>query len=341
MNIAQNRTEQLTIPNITNESHQGGKSVEHLKSLRIRRRFSPENDVTLYLGDCRHLLKKISRSGVKAKLVLTSPPYNIGKAYERHNMRSTAQYVEDQREIIGLCTAVLKKNGSLCWQVGNHVADGYIEPLDILLYQAFIDAGFVLRNRVIWHFEHGLNRQRSLSGRYETLLWFTRKRSDYTFNIDPIRVPQKYPAKKAYRGPRKGEYLSNPKGKNPGDVWIFPNVKQNHPEKISEHPCQFPFELVERVMLALTDPNDLVIDPFMGVGTTAVGAAFFGRRFAGAETISKYLEQADARLTALKRGQLRVRRMNTPVYEPRGRISIPPWEQFPLSLLEPRSPRSQ
>jgi adenine-specific DNA-methyltransferase len=139
-------------------------------------------------------------------------------------------------------------------------------------------------------------------------------------------VEQKYPAKKAYRGPRKGEYLSNPEGKNPGDVWIFPNVKQNHPEKTADHPCQFPFELVERIVLALTDPGDLVVDPFMGVGTTALGAAFFGRRFAGAEIYRKYVKRAELGLAALKRGELRVRRMNTPIYEPRGKLTIPPWK---------------
>jgi len=320
-------------PVVVHEAYKDRVNLEKLRALRVRRRYSPENDVTLYPGDCRVLLKKLQLVGAKAKLVLTSPPYNIGKVYERHSRTSVAQYVKDQSEIIQHCADILDKNGSICWQVGNHVVDGYIQPLDILLYQSFIDAGFVLRNRVIWHSEHGKNRVHSLSGRYETLLWFTRKGADYTFNLDPIRVPQKYPGKKAYRGPRKGEYLSNPKGKNPGDVWIFPNVKQNHPEKTSEHPCQFPFELVERVVLALTNPKDLVIDPFMGVGTTALGAAFFGRRFAGAEIVRTYLEKAEARLEDLKSGVLRVRRMNTPVHEPSGKLTIPPWEQDPSVLL--------
>lgn len=315
-----------------------GESIAELRRLRIRRRFSPDNDVTLYSGDCRVLLQNIYKSGVNVKLVLTSPPYNIGKSYERRKSKSTAEYMSEQTELIQLCADVLGKQGSLCWQVGSRVVDGYIEPLDILLYPAFIKAGFVLRNRVIWHFEHGLNRQRSLSGRYETLLWFTRKDVNYTFNLDAIRVPQKYPAKKAYRGPRKGEYLSNPQGKNPGDVWIFPNVKQNHPEKVEDHPCQFPFELVERVVLGLTNPGDVVVDPFMGVGTTALGAALFGRRFFGAEIIRKYVDIAQARLFALRSGRLRLRRMNTPVFEPRGKLTIPPWQDHP-SLPAPSKRR--
>ncbi|MGC8485389.1 MAG: DNA-methyltransferase, partial [Candidatus Baltobacteraceae bacterium] len=203
--------------------------LAEFQGLRIRRRYSVENDVTLFPGDCQALLSKIRASGERARLVLTSPPYNIGKVYERATKTGFDAYIEAQRTIIRACAQVLQDDGSLCWQVGNHVIDGHIQPLDIFLYPAFIEAGFVLRNRIVWHFEHGLNRSRSLSGRYETLLWFTRKTANYTFNLDSIRVPQKYPAKKAYRGPRKGQYLSNPKGKNPGDVWIFPNVKQNHP----------------------------------------------------------------------------------------------------------------
>jgi adenine-specific DNA-methyltransferase len=309
-------------------------SLDVLKQLRVRRRYDAKNDVTLFRGDCASLLKTLRDAGEKAKLVVTSPPYNIGKDYERHSKKSTKQYVADQTKIIELCSQILDERGSLCWQVGNHVVDGYIQPLDILLYDAFVNAGFVLRNRIIWHFEHGLNTDRRLSGRYETIMWFTRKVDDYAFDVDPIRVPQKYPAKKAHRGPRKGEYLSNPLGKNPGDVWIFPNVKHNHPEKIGTHPCQFPFELVERLVLALTEPGDLVVDPFMGSGTTAVGAAFFGRRFAGADLVEDYVLDAEDRMRRLMSGTLRVRRMNTPVYEPRGKLTIPPWEQEPPSLLE-------
>jgi adenine-specific DNA-methyltransferase len=315
------------------DKYKGGRSLEKLKQLRVRRRFTVENDVTFFRGDCAKLLKNICESGAKAKLVLTSPPYNIGKAYERHNRKSTAQYVADQSAVIQMCSRVLDERGSLCWQVGTHVVDGYIEPLDILLYPAFIQAGFVLRNRIVWHFEHGLNPERRLSGRYETLLWFTKQNTRYTFNLDPIRAPQKYPAKKAYHGPRKGEYLSNPLGKNPGDVWIFPNVKQNHVEKV-DHPCQFPFELVERAILAFTDPGDLVVDPFMGTGTTALGSAFFGRKFAGAEMQPSYADLAERRFKQLQRGELRVRRMYTPVHEPKGKLTIPPWEQGSPSLLD-------
>jgi adenine-specific DNA-methyltransferase len=125
---------------------------------------------------------------------------------------------------------LLHPRGSICWQVGNHVDDGEVVPLDIVLYPIFKEHGLKLRNRIVWHFEHGLHCTKRLSGRYETILWFT-KSNDYTFNLDPIRVPSKYPGKKHFKGPRAGQLSGNPLGKNPSDVWIFPNVKNNHVEK--------------------------------------------------------------------------------------------------------------
>lgn len=208
------------------------------------------------------------------RLVVTSPPYNIGKAYE--SRESLDRYVASQREVIDECVRLLDVSGSICWQVGNHVQNGEVFPLDTILYPLFKKNGLRLRNRIVWHFEHGLHCTRCLSGRYETILWFT-KSDDYIFNLDPIRVPSKYPGKKYFKGPRRGELSGNPLGKNPGDVWIFPNVKNNHVEKTS-HPCQFPVELVERLVLSLTREGDSVFDPYMGVGSSVVGAVMH-RRF--------------------------------------------------------------
>jgi adenine-specific DNA-methyltransferase len=166
----------------------------------------------------------------------------------------------------------------------------------------------------VWHFEHGLHCSKRFSGRYETILWFT-KGNDYLFNLDPVRVPQKYPGKKQYKGPNVGKYSCNPLGKNPSDVWIIPNVKHNHIEK-TVHPCQFPVELVERLILSLTEEGDLVIDPYMGVGSTAVAAVRQGRRAAGAEIVPEYLGIARERVVKAANGQLRTRPMHRPVYQP-------------------------
>ncbi len=246
------------------------------------------------------------------QLVVTSPPYNIGKAYEKST--PLEQYVREQSQVIEECVRVLSPRGSICWQVGNHVLDGEIIPLDILLFDVFRKHGLKLRNRIIWHFEHGLHGSKRLSGRYETIMWFT-KGGEYTFNLDPIRVPSKYPGKKYYKGPKRGQLSCNPLGKNPGDVWVIPNVKFNHVEK-TQHPCQFPVELIERLVLSLTNVDDIVLDPYMGVGSSLVAALLHGRKGYGCDIVDEYVEIAAKRIDDLNSGVLRTRPMNRPIYDP-------------------------
>ena len=248
----------------------------------------------------------------RMKLIITSPPYNIGKSYEKS--LSFSSYIEQQTKVIEDCVRVLHPQGSLCWQVGNYVKNGEIVPLDIVLYDIFKSHGLKLRNRIVWHFEHGLHCSKRLSGRHETMLWFT-KSDDYTFNLDSIRVPSKYPQKKYFKGPRKGLLSCNPLGKNPGDVWIFPNVKHNHVEK-TVHPCQYPIELVERCVLSLTNEGDDIFDPYVGVGTSVIAAVKHGRHGWGCDIAPQYIAIARQRLTSLRQGSLGMREMNTPIYRP-------------------------
>lgn len=251
------------------------------------------------------------QSGIM-KLIVTSPPYNIGKSYELRS--SLSDYIASQAQVISECVRLLATTGSLCWQVGNHVQDGEIFPLDTVLYPVFKEHGLYLRNRIVWHFEHGLHCSKRLSGRYETILWFT-KSKDYTFNLDPIRVPSKYPGKKHFKGPRAGQLSGNPLGKNPGDVWIFPNVKNNHVEK-TVHPCQFPVELVERLVLSMTNHGDAVFDPYMGVGSSVVAAVKHARLGYGCDAVKEYVNIAWERVHKMRAGALETRPMGRPVYDP-------------------------
>lgn len=246
------------------------------------------------------------------KLIVTSPPYNIGKSYERRTPLEA--YVQSQAQVIAECVRLLHPNGSLCWQVGNHVDKGEVFPLDMVLYHVFKDHGLKMRNRIVWHFEHGLHCTNRLSGRHETIMWFT-KGDDYTFNLDPIRVPSKYPGKKYFKGPKVGQLSGNPLGKNPSDVWAIPNVKNNHPEK-TVHPCQFPVELVERLVLSMTDKGDSVFDPYMGVGSSVIAALKHGRAAYGCDIDKTYAKIARDRIQALKKGTLKTRPMNKPIYDP-------------------------
>jgi len=286
------------------------------KACAVNAEFAPENEVTLYHGSCVDLLASMPRGA--ARLVITSPPYNIGKSYEKRT--DLEDYLAQQREVIAGCERILRDGGSICWQVGNYVDNGAIVPLDVLLHPVFADLGLTMRNRIVWHFSHGLHCSRRFSGRYEVVVWYT-KGSDYHFDVDPVRIPQKYPGKKYFKGPKAGQYSGNPLGKNPGDVWDIPNVKSNHVEK-TDHPCQFPVELIERFVLSMTRENDLVVDPFMGVGTTAIAAVRHGRRSAGAETDARYVEIARERLALEARGELRTRPMGKPVHQPNGREAV-------------------
>jgi len=246
------------------------------------------------------------------QLIVASPPYNIGKRYERRSPLDS--YIQAQAQVISECVRLLDDRGSLCWQVGNHIDNGEIVPLDIALYPIFREHGLKLRNRIIWHFEHGLHCSKRLSGRYETILWFT-KSDDYTFNLDPVRVPSKYPGKKYFKGPKAGQLSGHPLGKNPSDVWVIPNVKHNHVEK-TIHPCQFPVELIERLVLSMTDEGDNVFDPYMGVGSSVIAAIKNGRTGYGCDISQEYVDIAWERVHLHRAGMLRTRPMGKPVYDP-------------------------
>jgi adenine-specific DNA-methyltransferase len=254
---------------------------------------------TWHKGDCLDFLEQLPDESVQ--LVMTSPPYSIKKEYERDS--GLAEAIAFQEEVIAECFRVVSRSGSICWQVGNYVEGegGERVPWDILLYRVFRHFGLKLRNRIVWHYEHGMHARHFFSGRYETILWFT-KSDDYTFNLDAVRVPQKQPTKRFYKGPRKGELSCNPLGKNPGDVWKITNVKHGHPEKIQDgHPCQFPLELVQNIVLACSKPGDIVLDPFGGVATTLACAMMNGRIGIGSEINDKYHRIGADRLKQVER----------------------------------------
>lgn len=266
-------------------------------------------------GDCVVKMSEINEKSVR--LAISSPPYGVGKSYEIES--TMEEYLAWMKLVVKQLSRVLVDGGSICWQVGNYVKDGVITPLDFHFWQMFSECGFQLRNRIIWTFGHGLHCSKRLSGRYEVLLWLTKGLyTDYTFNLDPIRIAQKYPNKKHYTGDRKGELSCNPLGKNPGDVWNFmleewesgvwdiPNVKHNHPEKTA-HPCQFPMELAERCVLAFSNEGDTILDPFGGVGTTALAAEKHGRNGISIERVKEYNVIARERLEQLKCGTLKTR----------------------------------
>ncbi len=290
-----------------------------------------EKEFKYILGDSLKKIKDFEDESFE--LVITSPPYNVGKEYETKT--SIENYLKEQDAIIKELVRVLSSSGSICWQVGNFMNKGEVFPLDIFYYNLFKSHGLKLRNRIIWQFGHGLHSSKRFSGRYETILWFT-KSDNYTFNLDDVRIPSKYPGKKHFKGPKRGEYSSNPLGKNPSDIWEvvlndwekeiwnIPNVKSNHLEK-TEHPCQYPIELVERCVLALTSENDWVLDPFAGVGSTILASLKNNRNVVGIEREDKYRQIGLKRVNDFKSGVLKFRPMTKPIYDhTKSKLSIKP-----------------
>lgn len=296
----------------------------------IEQRSSPDVGLRLIQADVADGLDLVDDESVQ--LILTSPPYNLGKIYERDKAMSLDEYLEWLSPVVEKLCGKLSPQGSLCWQVGNFLRNGEVFPLDFYSYDMFLKQGLKLRNRIIWRFNFGLHATKRLSGRYETLLWFTRS-DNYLFNLDPIRVPQLYPGKRhsSKKGDGKaGKPSGNPRGKNPSDFWTFsaedyfvkdpvwelPNVKANHPEQ-TVHPCQFPHELAERCVLAFTKKGDTVLDPFIGAGTSAVAAIKAERQVIGIDRSLEYIELTRRRVHALSEGTLALRKSGLSVRKPR------------------------
>jgi adenine-specific DNA-methyltransferase len=273
--------------------------------------------VRLEVQDAFKFLAKLKPGSVD--LIVSSPPYCMGKEYD--TSISVDDFIADHKKLAPLLVRALKDGGSLCWQVGHHVNSGVVIPLDALVYQIFSEQKVLfLRNRIVWSFGHGVHASRRFSGRHETILWFT-KGHKYEFNLDTVRVPQKYPGKRHYKGPKKGEWSGNPLGKNPSDVWEIPNVKSRHIEKTS-HPCQFPVALVQRLIRALTRPEAFVVDPFMGSGTSAAAAAIEGRQFGGCDINKAYVGIARGRVAKATKNRLKYRPLDRPIYEPKGNEAV-------------------
>jgi adenine-specific DNA-methyltransferase len=251
-------------------------------------------------------------------LIIASPPYCMGREYDLSN--SPDYFVESHRQLLPELSRVLKDGGSICWQVGYHVQAGVVTPLDYLVYQVFSSCkDLILRNRIVWTFGHGLHGKKRFSGRHELILWFS-KGNKYYFDLDSVRVPQKYPGKTHYRGQHKGSPSGNPAGKNPSDVWEIPNVKAKHLEKTA-HPCQFPVVLAQRLIRAICPSGGRVLDPFMGAASAGVAALIENRKFVGAEIEANYYKIAFERCQQAAAKTIRYR-ADKPILQPTQNLAV-------------------
>jgi adenine-specific DNA-methyltransferase len=246
--------------------------------------------VMLYQGDCLEALRRISKSAVQ--LTVTSPPYNIGKEYE--STLGVDQYIEWCAGWISQLHRISAPEGAFWLNLGYcNVQDrARALPIPYLLWDHI---PFYLIQEVVWHYGAGVAARRAFSPRNEKFLWYVRDADSYYFDLDAVRDPNiKYP-NQFKNGRRKVNLL----GKNPTDVWSFPKVtsgKNRSSKERTPHPAQFPLAVIERIIKACCPPDGLVLDPFIGSGTTAVAALRLGRPVIGIEIEPRYLEIAEQRI---------------------------------------------
>lgn len=237
-------------------------------------------------GDSLSIMKRMPSKSIN--LIITSPSYEVGKEYEDNG--TFDEYLEFHKEIIKESKRILKNNGAIYWNVAQTPKNGEILPLGAIFYNLFKNQGFYLKNWIIWRFDGGLNCKKRLSGRYENVLWFVKNPDNFIFNLDKIRITPKW----------KNDKRNNPKGKNPTDFWEFTlensvwdiNRVVNVSKEKTEHPCQFPEKMIERIIKASSNKKGLILDMFNGSGTACKVAKDLNRKFIGIDKKLKYCKIA-------------------------------------------------
>jgi adenine-specific DNA-methyltransferase len=244
----------------------------------------------IYHADCLEWMLK--KPGGVFDLTVTSPPYNIGKEYE--TALPLADYIDWCERWIAEVHRLTKSNGAFWLNLGYISIPGQAKaiPIPYLLWDRI---PFFLIQEIIWNYGAGVAGRKFFSPRNEKFLWYVKNEMDYTFNLDDIRDPDvKYPNQK-----KNGKIKVNPNGKNPGDVWQFKKVtsgKNRASKERTPHPAQFPEDVIERIIKASSNPGDLIFDPFLGSGTTALTVLRLGRSVVGIEIQADYCEIAASRI---------------------------------------------
>lgn len=252
-----------------------------------------ENDYGLiYNQDCQEGLRRLINSGVELDITITSPPYNIGKEYEK--IMPLNEYIDWLVDICDTIYSLTKKDGSFLLNVGYLSVEGKGKAVPIT-YLLWDKVKFYLQQEIVWNYGAGVAGKKFLSPRNEKVLWYIKDSENYTFNLDDIRDPDvKYPNQK-----KNGKLRCNTLGKNPSDVWQIAKVTSGTDRSSNErtnHPAQFPEDLIVRMVKGFSNENDLILDPFIGSGTTARTAMLNNRLFLGFEVNKTYIEIIAERL---------------------------------------------
>ena len=271
-------------------------SLEKIKLFLGNPYFENENTI-IYNMDCIEGLGTLSEKGIQVDATITSPPYNIGKEYEK--IVPIDDYVNWLSNISALLYDITKDNGAYLLNVGYLSVEkkGKAIPIPYLLWDK---TDFFFQQEIIWNYGAGVAAKNFLSPRNEKILWYIKNSEDYTFNLDDIRDPDvKYPNQK-----KNGKLRCNTLGKNPSDVWQIAKVTSGanrSSEERTNHPAQFPNDLIERLVKGFTNVGDLILDPFMGSGTTAEVANRNGRKCLGFEIREDYCEIIAKRMESMEK----------------------------------------
>jgi len=247
-----------------------------------------DKDVILFNGDCLEVMGKMIERGVKVDCIITSPPYNAKKEYEQN--LSLEEYKKFAKDWVSVASKLLTENGSL-W-----INLGYIKlnknetlPLTYLYYNL---TNLPLIQEIVWHYEGGMSYKKRFTHRTEKWMWFCKNPNNVTFNLDDVRDLSLNKTK---------DKRNNPLGKNPTDYWYFNRVVGGNgkSKEKKEHPCQFPEKMIERIVKACSNKNDLILDCFMGSGTTGVVCKNLERKFIGIELDTGYYNIAKERINEI------------------------------------------
>ena len=229
----------------------------------------------LICGDAVTVMKTLPSSSID--LIVADPPYNLGKDYGNNTDRKARHEYEDFTEQwLTEAIRVLKPTGSFYVFMGVR----FISSLFTMMED---EHRLLFNGWITWHYTQGMGRKLGFSPRHEDILYFT-KSTHYTFNVDNVRIPQKYFRKR-----------NNMSGANPGDVWQFSHVHYCNPER-QPHPTQKPEALLERIILASSNEQDIILDPFVGSGTTCRVAKMLGRKWIGIEINPEYILMSARRI---------------------------------------------
>lgn len=248
--------------------------------------------VAIYQMDCLEGMKQIPKELID--LTITSPPYNIGKEYEE--LAELGNYIDWCERWISQIHRVTVAKGTFWLNIGYLEVEnqGLAVPIPYLLWNK---TPFYFLQEVVWNYAAGVACRKRFSPRNEKLLWYVKDPKSYTFNLDAVRDPDvKYPNQK-----KNGKLRCNPLGKNPSDVWQITKVtsgKNRASVERTPHPAQFPLALVERMLKSSSNEGDIVLDPFMGSGSTAECALRNGRYVIGFELKEEYIGYAQQRIEA-------------------------------------------